>query len=175
MKKLFTFLWVLGVLALLSTGASAAGKVKTYLLYLGATDSGNTTVVSGGVSNLIIEGDGHNRSTGSLVISNIDERLEGFWTVQLDEITESQVQQDAGGSLDSMSFTLRYRVSNIDNANAWSGVSTYDVPELNAITLSGTTRYQVGVEVPEAQFIRWDFLTSGATPFDHVKFKVRAR
>ncbi len=152
----------------------AQAEVRTFFLYLGTTDSGNTTVTSG-ASNLIVEGGRYKRSDSSYIIHNVDLHFDGYFTVQLDEITVSQVQQQAAGSIDNVPFTLRFRKSDINTAAAWAGASNYNVPEFSGIVLSGTTRRSVTVEIPNAEFVRWDFVTGGTTLFDHAKFKFKAR
>lgn len=171
MKKLIQ---ALIVFALLVWIVPAQGEVRTFFLYLGTTDSGNTTTTSG-VSNLIVAGGRYKRSDMSNIIHNVDLHFDGYFTVQLVEITVSQSQQGVGGSLDNVPFTLRFRKSDIDNAAAWAGASNYDVPEFSGIVLSGTTRRSVTVEIPNAEFVMWDFVTGGTTLFDHAKFKFKAR
>lgn len=168
--QIFTLLLVLAI------PLSAYAKPRTYYLYLGKTDSGNTTVMNGGVSNMTVRGDGHDRSAGTYIIHSVDEKFDGYFTVQLTATTPSQAQIGLGGDWSGVSFTLRYRISEIDNANAWAGASNYDVPEFSGMALSsGTSRRQVTVEIPITKYLRFDFLTNGNTVFGHAGFILRAK
>ena len=164
MKKLLLALCMVAIMVV-----NVHAGPKTYILYLGATDSGNTTTNVSGVSTLIIEGPQHQRSQGITDLIGLEHYDVGDAIMQVEVLTISQASQQSVASNSGATFTIRYR-ERVSSGVTWS--LTNPVTIFDGVALSGNSLYQT-VFYPEAMGqIRFEFI-SGATEFDNAKIKFR--
>lgn len=162
------------ILAVLSTFIFAVpgwADVRTYTLFLGTSDSGNTTAASG-TSNLIVQGASYQRITGASKITDMHKFGEGevSTVVQIEEITVSQHAQGQGGDNSGTTFTLRYRETVLSGTTYDNAASTTDI--FTGTLLSGTTQRQTVIYPELLGDIEFQVL-SGITPLEQFKAVVR--
>ena len=167
MKRIFQVL-IIALMAFVCSYASADSR--TYYLYLGTADSGNTTVAKSGVSTLIVQGHGFNRSMAATDITGLEKLGDGTAMFQVITLTASQAQQGAGGTYSGVTFWVRYR-ERIDASIPWSLTDYTSV--VSGFAMSGNTSYQIPIYPELMGEQRWEFYTSGITPFDNAIFKIR--
>jgi len=161
MKKL------LAILIILLMCSPVFAESRIYNLYLGTTNSGNTTQASG-TSTLVVEGGGFNRSNARTVINGINE-FEGYFNmqVQLAQVVTSYAANSGA------TFTVRWQESDVNNPNAWTAASYYDVPGLTGVALSGNSKVICTFNtVSRPQFMRFSFL-SGITLFENFQVQLK--
>lgn len=165
MKKLIIFIIV--SLAVIFLVPPVQAKSKTWVLYLHKDIStGITTAQNGGVSTMVVEGQGMPRNKGLTTIHGLDALEGSAWVVQVDDITvcDTQIQAALAGSSNysGATFTLRYKESIIDNANHWDKAQTIDV--FTGTALSGDSRLQTQIYPVGMGHMQWEFVT-GTTAF----------
>ena len=171
MKKILLALLALGMVAFMAVNVHA--EPRTYTLYLGKTDTGNTTTNVSGVSVLIVQAAGYKRTDGITDITGLEHLEDGTAIFQVSWVTINQVAQAiiSGTTPHSTgaTFTVRYR-ERLSNDVDWS--LTTPITILSAMALSGNSLYQLPIDPEAMGEIRFEFI-SGATEFDGAKFKFR--
>ena len=162
MKRIFQVL-IIALMAFVCSYASADSR--TYYLYLGTADSGNTTVPSG-VSNLFVQGHGFNRSQSATDITGLEKLQDGTASFQVVAIGTTPY---ATGAISGISFTVRYR-ERIDSGVTWSLVQSVDV--LSGMLFSGNSLYEVPFFPNLMGEQRWELVT-GVTSLEFMKAKIR--
>ncbi len=149
-------------------------KEETYFLYLGTSDSGNSTQPSStGVSKMLVDGERYKRSESTFVIEDTD-KLEGdYFGFQIDTLTISQAQTSGASNYSGVTVTFQYKESMIDETAHWDAAQYIDI--ITAMALSGNTRYQVQIYPEALGFIRFYMAPSGVTAFDNAKVKFVTR
>ena len=151
-------------------------NTRTYLLYLGTSDSGNTTTYGSGsgTSTLVVDGGKYNRSEATYIIDGMEKTDGEFYIFQIETLTISQAAQARGsGNYSGVTLTVRYRESTIDDSNSWAKAQTVDI--ISGMALSGNTRYQIPIYPEAVGYIRFDAYMSGITPFDNIKAKFKCK
>jgi hypothetical protein len=161
MKRLAFFI----LFAFLTVGTAQADSLN---VYLGTTDSGNTTVASG-TSTMVIEGMGVNRSVGVTVF---DASKRGpYWGAQLMDLDSSQAQQGLGGTI-SKNFDF-FAECSLDDVSWTDSEKFYFYKNETATATTNNTAGPVWRKLPAYPFVRFGFVTaSGTTVFDHAKVRV---
>jgi len=102
MKKLFIALCMVAFMAV-----NVHAEPRTYTLYLGKTDSGNTTTNVSGVSTLIVEASGYKRTDGITDITGLEYLEDGTAMIQVEAIEVSQGAANSVATNSGATFTLR--------------------------------------------------------------------
>ena len=145
---------------------------KTYCLYLGTADSGNSTqhTPGTGVSNLIVDGGKYVRSESTYIIDGMDEVVTGYCIFQIDELTICDAQQNYGGDYSGATLNVRYKESLIDDTIHWDAASAVTIVPMS-VAMSGNTKIVYPFAPDLAKYIRFEFI-SGITAYDNLKAKV---
>ncbi len=87
------------LIALLLFAVQAEARSRTWYLYLNNDmTSAVTTQLGGGVSAMVVQGDGA-RSQGITLLHGLQYTDSGTWVAQIEDVTLSQAQLGLGGTL----------------------------------------------------------------------------
>lgn len=169
MKRIFLNLMIIGLLLI---PIHAQAKSKTWVLYLTPNMATTTvTVQNGGVSTMVVKGQGIQRRDGITTIDGLQYTDSGTWTVQIDDITVSAAQIAAGGDYSGASFWVVYKESMYTSSNHFdkaTGVTIFD-----GMALSGASRVQKEIFPVAMGAMQFDFITGGNTVFSGATVLVR--
>jgi len=168
MKRILQFL-IIALMAFVWLPYASADS-RTYYLYLGKTDSGNTTVAHSGVSTLIVQGYGIQRKDSVTDLTGLENLKDGTAMFQITALEVSQAAQGKGGDNSGATIWVRYR-ERIDSGVTWSLTSPISV--VSGFAISGASMYQIPIYPELMGEQRWEFCTSGPTAFNNAIFKIR--
>lgn len=168
MKKIFCLVLLAGVF--IASQVFASPRWETYYLYLSNAAS-STTTINSGVSTMIIEGSGINRSQGLSTIhvrqgSKIDHMVFQLYDSILCDAWEAEKGTKSSGA----TMTIGFKESIYDTDAHWAAAGASNF--LSAVALSGTSQ----------QIKTWDptglghfkfYFTTGVTPFSEVTAVLR--
>jgi len=173
MKKVFLILIMLMV-AVGGLAGTCLGNIRTWELHTGDTSGGATSYLTGnttaacqsdcaysGASPFFIVG------YGGVSTFEIDTSKNAY-AVNLTGVTESQVQQQAGGDWSGTSIAVVAWTANEDTAAAWNAAEAHVVYWGKPIS-SGSTPWAYPLRLPPAKYMRMGIVSSGVTAFDGVQ------
>ena len=165
---------ILFIVVFLLIGAMALpaqARSRTWMLYLTPDMTVTTATAPSGVSILVVEGGGVNRSLGSTMLQDLQFLKSDTWMVLIDDITVSQAQIDAGGDYSGTTGTLRYKESMYTDANHLNKSTTIDI--LAGIALSGNSKVQTQIYPASMGIMQFEW-ESGVTAISGITVMVRA-
>lgn len=157
MKRIFLFLFI----GLLFISTQVEARTKIHTVYLGASDSGNTTEASG-TSILRVAGDGIARSKGMTIIHGLD-MVNQKIAFQITGASASQAEQGLAGEDDSTTLNIFFQPTLDESIIA--GASKYYI---NSSLVSSASPYLIDLTGTLPGIIRSMRIgiVSGVTPLD---------
>jgi hypothetical protein len=173
-NHIITMLGVLFILAAVFSVSAHAGAAKTWSLHIGDTSSGPTSYLTGnttvttqdtvefsGCSVFYMVG-----GAGGISTFEID-TSQNAYAFGLTSVTESQVQQAAGGDWSGTTVTIGVYTANEDTEAAWASAEAHVIYYGKPVD-SGSTPWMYPLRAPPAKYLRAGLIMSGVTPLDGV-------